>query len=184
MQNSPIYVRWMVHAFLSGFIHSRLSFFRDVPCIDASSTASPKWTGHAFSYCMPSFIANAEQLNSLCTQGWHLNWCLSYCCHFVGIFKYIHFYGHVTLTCISIAYFFYLFLLVFVAWQVIWPFIRTHQIHFYICLPSNFFFSVTKTLERYQRCCYTPQENSIERETQVCIRPEFLSLASYIFHFS
>nr|TKS14618.1 MADS-box transcription factor 6 isoform X2 [Populus alba] len=26
--------------------------------------------------------------------------------------------------------------------------------------------SVTKTLERYQRCCYTPQENSIERETQ------------------
>ncbi|KAL9348425.1 hypothetical protein Peur_059791 [Populus x canadensis] len=26
--------------------------------------------------------------------------------------------------------------------------------------------SVTKTLERYQRCCYTPQENSIEHETQ------------------
>ncbi|KAJ6320469.1 hypothetical protein OIU78_015790 [Salix suchowensis] len=26
--------------------------------------------------------------------------------------------------------------------------------------------SVTKTLERYQRCCYTPQENSSERETQ------------------
>ncbi|XP_011034912.1 PREDICTED: MADS-box transcription factor 6 isoform X2 [Populus euphratica] len=26
--------------------------------------------------------------------------------------------------------------------------------------------SVTKTLERYQRCCYTPQENSFERETQ------------------
>ncbi|CAK7347972.1 unnamed protein product [Dovyalis caffra] len=26
--------------------------------------------------------------------------------------------------------------------------------------------SVTKTLERYRRCCYTPQENNIERETQ------------------
>ncbi|XP_021675625.2 agamous-like MADS-box protein MADS3 [Hevea brasiliensis] len=25
---------------------------------------------------------------------------------------------------------------------------------------------ITKTLERYQRCCFTPQDNSIERETQ------------------
>ena len=37
----------------------------------------------------------------------------------------------------------------------------------YIYLPMFYLCSTTKTLERYQRVCYTPQDNNLECETQV-----------------